>query len=131
MTTINGPIGPEPLKKPEENSQTAQAEKAGQPNSVFDSDAAKKVKELAAQDGNETEVSLEEAGQKIAGAYRRAGERTGQQEIRKEGEQAAACSPLSALPTSGHRDQKWGQPGNGARPLPMSVTGPPPPPAFL
>ena len=64
MTTINGPIGPEPLKKPEENSQTAQAEKAGQPNSVFDSDAAKKVKELAAQDGNETEVSLEEAGQK-------------------------------------------------------------------
>lgn len=66
MTTINGPIGSEPLKKPEDNSQTNQTEKAEQqqPNSIYDPEAAKKLKELAAQDGNTGEVSLDEAGQK-------------------------------------------------------------------
>ena len=66
MTTNYGPIGPNPLKKTGDNSQLNQIEKAEQqqPNSIYDTEAAKKLKELAAQDGNDTEVSLEEAGQK-------------------------------------------------------------------
>lgn len=67
MTTVNGMGGKDPIKKTDDISLANRAGNVEQqpPNSIYDKEAIKKVKELAAQDGNETEISLEEAGQKI------------------------------------------------------------------